>query len=497
MRAPQQLLPLFMSLAVAAVAACSSPDTTPPDQAPSLVHVEGLGSLSFPNSGAPGAQASFLRGVLLMHSFEFDAAAEAFREALAADAGFALAYWGEAMTYNHPLWQQQDADAAREVLGRLAATPMERAMKAPTPRERQYMEAVDILYGTGTKQERDERYMLVMARLQDAFPDDMEARAFHGLSILGSRDGARDFATYMRAAATVQPVFDANPDHPGAAHYLIHSFDDPVHAPLGLPAARRYASIAPEAAHAQHMTSHIFVALGLWDDVVAANVRASDTQNRQSLARGGKANVCGHYSSWLQYGYLMQGQTAKAEALLDACHVRMDEQPSAAERGYFGSMRARQVLDTEDWTLATRWTWPDGHAPSGGTAGFDYAFTNAFAALRQGNPAPARALIAAPAPTDSAVALQMQELRGLLAIHDGQTDEGLADLRAAADAEDALPFEFGPPAVLKPTHELLGEALLALGRRAEAAVLFRRAAERTPGRRLVLAGLTLTAEPGR
>jgi len=250
-----------------------------PQAKQTLTHVPGLGSISFPNSGTASAQPAFIRGVLELHSFEYEAAAEAFRDAQKADPGFALAYWGEAMTDNHPLWQQQDKAAAQAALARLGDTPTARAVKAPTDRERQYLAAVEVLYGDGSKHDRDDAYMRAMGRLMAAYPDDMEARAFYGLSILGSRDGVRDFATYMRAAATVQPVFDANPDHPGAAHYLIHSFDDPIHAPLGLPAARKYSEIAPGAAHAQHMTSHIFVALGLWDDVIAANIRARDAQD--------------------------------------------------------------------------------------------------------------------------------------------------------------------------------------------------------------------------
>jgi len=322
-----------------------------------LTHVAGLGSIAFPNSGKAAAQPAFIRGVLLLHSFEYDAAAEAFRQAEAADPAFALAYWGEAMTFNHPLWQQQDRDAAQKALAKLAPTPEARAARAPTPREKAYVAAVEALYGEGSKHDRDAAYMRAMGRLLEEDPGDMEARAFYALSILGSRDGVRDFATYMRAAATVQPVFDAIPDHPGAAHYLIHSFDDPIHAPLGLPAARRYSQIAPAAAHAQHMTSHIFVAMGLWSDVVTANVRASDEQNADNAKRGLPPNVCGHYSSWLQYGYLMLGDSTKAAALLDACFARMSAKPSNSEVGYFASMRARQVLDTHDWSLASRWTF--------------------------------------------------------------------------------------------------------------------------------------------
>ena len=218
MRLLHRGLAALLLLAVGCSPAASEPE---PDSTP-YVHIEGLGSLHFPNSGAAQAQDPFLRGVLLMHSFEFEPAAEAFRAAQEADPDFALAYWGEAMTYNHPLWQEQDRDAALDALGRLGATPEERAAKAGTERERLYLEAIETLYApTGSKTARDQRYMEAMRRLLEAYPEDDEARAFYALSILGSRDGSRDFATYMRAAATVQPVFDANPDHPGAARRML------------------------------------------------------------------------------------------------------------------------------------------------------------------------------------------------------------------------------------------------------------------------------------
>jgi len=453
---------------------------------PSLVKVAGLGAISFPNSGNAPAQAPFVRGVLLLHSFEYEPAAEAFREAQKADPGFALAYWGEAMTYNHPLWQQQNRDAALKALERLGPTPAARAAKAPTERERLFVSAVEALYGEGTKQQRDQAYMRAMAKLSDTEPGDDEARTFYALSILGSRDGTRDFATYMRAAAVAQPVFDRNPDHPGAAHYLIHSFDDPIHAPLGIPAARKYSSIAPGAAHAQHMTTHIFVALGMWDDVIAANLRAIDGQNADNAKRGRPAAVCGHYPSWLQYGYLMKGDAARAASMLDKCHARAAAASSAGEAASFVSMRARQILDTQDWALAAKWTWtPAGTAGPALVAAFEYNFTNAFAALRRGDAGPAKTLLAGALPSDPTSKIHVQELRGLVAIADGRVDQGLQELRAAAAAEDAAPFEFGPPAILKPTFELLAEELARAGKSEDAAAAYAKAAERNPGRRLL------------
>ena len=457
-----------------------------------------LGTIDFPNSGAPAAQHAFVRGVLLLHSFEFEDAATEFRAAQEADPTFALAYWGEAMTYNHPLWRQQDGDAARSALARYAPTPEARAERAASERERGYLQAVDALYGPGDKSERDRRYMEAMKRLSDAYPDDLEARAFYALSILGSRDGERDFATYMRAAAVAQTVFDANPDHPGAAHYLIHSFDDPVHAPLGLKAARAYAGIAPGAAHAQHMTSHIFVALGMWDDVVAANVRARDVQNARLAQLGRPPNVCGHYTSWLHYGWLMQGRPGDATEGMKACLGRVREGARPDEVAYFVDMRARQVIDTEEWDEADRFAAdvvedsPSRHA---------YDFVTAYADVKRGDRDSAASLLQemtrlreASGQDDPRARIREMELTALLAVEDDRVDEAISLLRDASELEASLPFEFGPPASLKPPDELLGEVLLEGGRAADAMVAFRTALELTPGRTLDLMGLAIAAD---
>jgi tetratricopeptide (TPR) repeat protein len=466
--------------------------------APTRAQEQRLGEIDFPNSGAPAAQHAFVRGVLLLHSFEFEDAAAEFRAAQKGDPTFALAYWGEAMTYNHPLWRQQDGEAARSALARFAPTPEARAGRAPTERERGYLVAVDLLYGPGDKAERDRRYMEAMRRLSEAYPDDLEARAFYALSILGTRDGERDVATYMRAAAVAQTVFDANPRHPGAVHYLIHSYDDPVHAPLGLAAARAYADIAPGAAHAQHMTAHIFVAMGMWDDVVAANVRARDVQNARLAELGRSPNVCGHYTSWLQYGWLMQGRPQDATAGMQACLERVRSGARPDEIAYYVDMRGRLVLDTEDWDGADRFaadlpeSAPDRHA---------YDFVSAYAAVKRGDRDGAAALLQKmtrlreSAGIDAPRALiREMEIRALLAFEDGQGDEAVSTLREAAELEASLPFEFGPPASLKPPHELLGEVLLEEGKAPEALATFRKALELTPGRTLDLMGLAIAAD---
>ena len=483
------------ALAVLMLTACAGQPASDsgPATTQDLVTIDGLGSLSFPNSGNDLAQEAFHRGVLLLHSFEFEASATAFEEATAADPEFALAYWGHAMTFNHPLWKQKDREAALSILTQLGATAEERRTKAPTERERLYLDAIEALFAEGPKPEADRAYMEAMKRLLDAHPNDHEARAFYALAILGSADGERDFATYMRAGATAQPVFDANPEHPGGAHYLIHSYDDPVHAPLGLPAALRYADIAPSAAHAQHMTTHIFLALGMWDEVVTGNIRARDTQDADREALGRGPNLCGHYSSWLQYGHLQRGEVEDAAKLMDACHEGLTDESSASTWAYFAGMRSRQIVDTEGWELRDRWLaeFPGKNdSAAWQRARFNYDLSNAVAALRVGEMGPAGVLLKEQSDAkDQDQKFQLDQLRGLVALARGQEDLGLLALKEAAERAESLPFGFGPPGEVKPAFELLGEELLRLGQLEEAEAAFRTALSRTPGRKLTVRGL--------
>ncbi|MGH7552749.1 MAG: hypothetical protein ACREMQ_06940, partial [Longimicrobiales bacterium] len=221
-----------------------------------LAQSAGLGQTAFPNSGTSAAQGAFLDGVLLLHSFEYARAAEAFRQAQRSDPNFALAFWGEAMTHNHAVWFEQQADSARAVLSRLAPSPEQRRALAGAELEKGLLEAVEILYGPGPKASRDTAYAEAMRKLYEQNPDDENVASFYALALLGTSHGGRHVPTYLRAAEIVEKVFAKNPRHPGAAHYLIHAYDDPRHAARGLAAARAYSGIAPDAPHAQHMTTH-------------------------------------------------------------------------------------------------------------------------------------------------------------------------------------------------------------------------------------------------
>jgi tetratricopeptide (TPR) repeat protein len=480
----------------------------------------GYGRVVFRNSGAPTAQADFLEGMVLLHDFEYPAAAAAFRRAQAADPSFAMAYWGEAMTFNHPIWMAQDLKAARDALNKLAPTPSARRAKARTEREKVYFDALEILYGDGSKQERDFRYEDAMAKLHSSYPDDVDAAAFYGLAILGTAHAGRDIPTYMRAAGVLEEAWTNHRDHPGLVHYLIHSYDDPAHAPLGLRAARIYAKIAPDAGHAQHMTSHIFLALGMWPEVVQANIAAIAAVDRVRKA-GAKAPAgCGHYPSWLGYGYLQLGQVEKARSTVAACrasvesqaamdHAGMSMDPDASPISSFANMRLRYLLDTGDWTgEIAGWNVPKS---SGAGARLDFAFARAMAEITKGRRDGARLAISELEAVGREVAdiktksadpdpsyrvrpeIFLLQARALLAEQEGDFATAERLMLQAVGLEDKLPIAFGPPTIDKPSHELFGEFLLRRGRKDEAHAEFEKAVARTPGRRLTEQGFVATS----
>ncbi|HEU4766669.1 MAG TPA: hypothetical protein VFS77_04820, partial [Pyrinomonadaceae bacterium] len=280
-----------------------------------------LGRVEFPTSGSPQAQAHFLRGLAALHSFWYEEAVEAFRESTKADPEFMMGYWGEAMTHNHPLWSEQDPAAARLVLAKIKDTPK------LTERERAYLNAVKVLYGDGDKRARDTAYSAAMEKIYRAYPDDLDAAAFYSLSLLGLvRAEDKSYRLQARAGAIALDVYGKNPNHPGAAHYIIHAFDDPEHAILALPAARRYANIAPEAHHARHMPSHIFLQLGMWPEAAASNEAAWESSDAWMKRKNLSLSVRDYHSlHWLLYAYLQQGRYQKAEQLLALMKKVMSE----------------------------------------------------------------------------------------------------------------------------------------------------------------------------
>ena len=499
-----------------------------------------VGAVAFPNSGAPAAQRSFLYGLAQLHNFEYDDAARAFRAAQEIDPGFAMAFWGEAMTRNHPVWMEQDLGAARRILERLGPSPAARIASGKTERERAYLGAVETLYGAGDKRARDLAYLDAMRQLHAAWPDDVDAAAFYGLALLGSAHNGRDDATYLRAAEMMERPFAAHPDHPGLAHYLIHSYDDPAHARQGLPAARRYFTIAPAAPHALHMTSHIYLAAGMWDEVVAANEQATRVAAERARSAGRTPGSCGHANMWLMYGYLQQGRPDEARRVLDLCRasatsagglaVRAAEQdpldPDNIPAASYVQMWSRYIIDTARWddplvkenlalgdlagATVTRafvrvlaaagrtLRLPGRHDESvrSGQAGAD-GLKSARAEFQAARGRLDAFLATRAAGRDryrTRAEVLDREVEALVLLSEQQVDAAVAALRAAAAAEAAMPVEFGPPFVDKPADELLGDVLLGLGRKPEARAAYESTLERAPNRAASVAGLARTRD---
>jgi hypothetical protein len=484
----------------------------------SATDAQELGTITFETSGARAAQPKFLEGVKALHSFQFDEAAVAFREARSVDPNFALAYWGEAMSHNHPLWAQQDREAGQRVLQSLAPTLDGRLAKVRLDKERALLEAIDKLYyGAEDKLARDRAYSEYLAELYARWPDDHEIATWYALSLLGTvRPGDTGFRRQALAASIAGEVFAENPRHPGAAHFVIHAFDDPEHAPLGLPAARAYADIAPAAAHALHMPSHIFVQLGLWQDVVASNVdayaAAVAVNERLQLAEGREDF---HTLDWLTYGNLMLGRFDEARANVELARAAAERNPANAQiRDGYLAMRGRYLLETQQWEeialdgTEVHGTHDSAHAMPGmplAQAGAGaWRFYAGVSAAKRGDAELAerfaadlgklREQVAATNEYASrGVAIQEKEVLALAQLARGERDAALALAKEAADGELTLAAPSGPPQPMKPAFELYGEVLLETGHPAEAMAAFEQALLRTPRRTPSLAGLGAAA----
>jgi tetratricopeptide (TPR) repeat protein len=493
---------LVVALGLVGALATALPASVPVGaQAPAVE----LGTINFPTSAKPAAQMPFLTGVKALYNFEFDIAADAFREVQKADPGFALGYWGEAMSYNHPLWAEQDLASARRVLEKLAPTSAARSQKAPAGKERDLVAAADTLFGAGDKLARDIAYSQAMGRLHAKYPQDDEISVMYALSLLGTaRPGEKTTRNAMQAAAIVLDVFQRHPQHPGAAHFIIHAFDDPDHAILALPAARAYSRIAPSAAHALHMPSHIFVQLGMWDDVIASNQvaykAAVDLADKKNLPRGREDF---HTLSWLQYAYLQEGKFDEAQKCVDQAKAVADKNlDNPRIRDGYAGMKARQIIETEKWE---KLALSSGPVKDGGAPGYDgsaaYVFAVGFSAAHLNDMETAnRALEILTAMQKQAasgsnayrakpIAVMAKEVASGIAHMQNNTADADRLLKEAVAIEATLDAPSGPPEPIKPSFELYGQFLNATGRAKDATAQFEQALARMPNRRAALDGL--------
>jgi len=487
----------------------------------SVDHIHGLGHVHMDTSCSPSVSADFDRALAMLHNFWFARALEAFKKVIQADPQCAMAYWGAAMTYNHPFW---DAPTREDESAAWALVQKGRQTTKKTPRQEMYLDAVAALYkdaGAGSKSERDEAYKNTMKAVYEKYPDD-EVKLFYGLSILGTiKEGTPGFERQAVAAKLFEEVYAKKPEHPGALHYLIHVYDDPEHAVDGLKAARAYAKAAAAVPHAQHMPSHIFTRLGYWEESAAANENAWRT-SEDDVKRAGESGEYRDFHSlnYLQYAYLQLGRyrdakrvtdmiKAEYEALpnkktapdtpeLQARHVRgrtIYALPDRVAYGYF-DMLARYIVETGTWQEVPKIPLV---APSRDFVAMKLQL-QAIAADAAGAKAAANQIVVLSNEpgqhpfVKQIITMQAKEAEAIAARASGDIEGAMAMMNEAVAVEDSIYALSQPPYPIIPVHELYGTMLLEVKRPAEAMKHFTETLKRTPGRPKAIYGIARAAE---
>jgi hypothetical protein len=469
-----------------------------------------VGAVRFTTSCAPAVQAEFDRGVALLHSFWFSAAIESFTTVLKGDPRCVMAQWGIAMSWwGNPFGGFRSPQA---LAAGLAATDAAKASGAGTEREKAYVGAVDLLFrdaATVGQRARTIAYEKAMAALAATYADDVEARIFYALALdQTALPTDKTYANQLKAAAILEAEFTRQPEHPGIAHYIIHSYDVAALAPRALDAARRYASLAPDAAHALHMPSHTFTRVGAWQDSIDTNLASAAAARKD----GAIAEEL-HALDYQAYAYLQTAQDRAARRTVDDL-VTLGPKMLAAvgagnaappTAGYYAlaAIPARYALEREAWAEAAALT------PRQTAFGWTDAvthFARALGAARSGNAAAARRDIdrlaelrdAVKATNDAywteQVEIQRRAASAWLTLAEGQPAEALTLMRDAADREDATDKSAITPGPIKPARELLGDMLLQLERPAEALVEFEATLKKEPNRFRATYGAARAAE---
>lgn len=477
-----------------------------------------LGQLTFDVTGKDEAKAAFVKGHLLLHSFEYADAAEAFREAQQIDPDFTMAYWGEAMTYNHSIWQEQDYEKGRAVLEKLGKTPGDRGAKAKTDLEREFIQSIEVLFGEGTKAGRDQAYANYLGNLYERYPNNHEVASFYALALLGSVTVGRNDEVYQRSARISEKILKENPNHPGALHYFIHANDDPYHAREAVQVADEYSVVAPDAAHALHMPTHIYLALGMWNQVVSSN----EDSWQASITRKAKKNLgndaLGYHSyHWLQYAYLQQDRVEDARKALNDMFRYCNELSSARARSHEIFLKSTYLSETGDWKSEAANKITEANDLNILTRSME-AFVKGMNAYHSNNETLLDEVIRgmekarleeAAKLSDAGIALcnggganrenateldvnlskvTEMELRAMLALMQEDMKSTEKWLLEACRLEESVSYSYGPPVVVKPSHELYGEFLLTQNRAKDALPLFDKALKLAPGRTLALRG---------
>jgi tetratricopeptide (TPR) repeat protein len=465
-------------------------------------HDERLGTVSFASSCSATVQPMITRGVALLHSFWYEESEKTFRAAAAADARCGIAWWGVAMSNYHQVWPTPYSPA--ELKRGIEAAQKAKSVGAKSERERMYIDAIDAFF----KEQNRQAYESAMELLVAKYPNDDEARIFYGLALVAhgmSMPTDKTYTYQKKAAEIFNGLLKKRPDHPGIAHYLIHSFDYPALAPLALDAAHAYSKIAPSSPHALHMPSHIFVRLGMWQETIDSNIASANAARQYaSRAHPGSAPFdMLHAYDYLAYAYLQRGEDDKVQQLVDelAAIQSLDVENFA---GYYAlaAVPARFALERRRWADAAALTVRPENLPWDRYAYAEAitAFARAVGAARGGNPARAHADVERlqqlrqklteqkNAYWADQVEVQRRAADGWIARAEGRNEEALALMRSAAELEDSMDKSPVTPGSIIPAREMYADLLLELNQPQKALEAYKATLKDSPGRRNALAG---------
>ncbi len=475
-----------------------------------------LGEIDFKATGKAEAQPAFQKGMLLLHSFEYEDAAEEFRNAINIDKDFTMAYWGEAMTHNHPLWRYQAYEKANAVLKELAPTPEERVAKATTDFEKDLMRAINILYGSDSKFQRDSSYAIYMGELYKKNSGNNEIASFYSIALIGSVPVGRNTEVYEQAAEIAKEVLKSNPKHPGALHYLIHAYDDPAHASMALTTADKYSAVAPSAGHALHMPTHIYLSLGMWDKVISSNIVSWDAgQQRKHRKKLTNDALNYHAYHWLEYGYLQKGEYENARKVLDSMNVFSKELGSGRAREHMIYQKSTYLAETNEYGNDVNAIEVKQNDLNIVTRAMNH-FANGMNFYHKKNEAELNNIITkltseilvdeervtntgtklcgsinAELPNALDIEQATVMLLELNAMHSWLLKDIIQTeifLKRAVEMESKSGYAFGPPAIVKPSFELYGEWLLENNRPKEALEQFELSLKAAPNKLLSVKG---------
>ncbi|MEP2026782.1 MAG: hypothetical protein ABJH98_06895 [Reichenbachiella sp.] len=476
-----------------------------------------LGELQHGIPISEAAQSDFENGLLLLHSFEYDDARQSFQAAADADSEEMMAYWGMTMTYYKALWGLQNVEEGRKVMLLKGDTKEERIAKTQEGIERDLWQGLELLFGEGELKERNQAYSDHMAKLHEATPNNQEIGAFYALSLLWSSPGDGSQENNINAAAVAKGILEENPNHPGALHYTIHAFDSPNLAIQGIEAANKYASTAPDAVHALHMPSHIYLNRGMWNEVATSNENSygASVRKMERLNLGDEARGF-HSYHWLHYAYLQQGRIDDATKLMKDMLTYAVNADTPGASTYLINMQNFQVTESGSWNLKEEPVVVKLDGLSIDTNAQHHFFVSLLASknedletiknqieILEDKIAAAQLVVTADgiamcdagytryAPNKRTIIRAETMLNQIMVMADllvGNNENAEIHLKQAVELEDQLPLPQGPPDIPLPSYEQYAYWLLDNQRYEEAIAVFDQGLERTPLRTKALQG---------